>query len=291
MKQRLLLFVFLMVSYSHAQQLHPLEPAKNHYAQLLQLDSQPNAEQNESDTVSFTPDQYNSVALSYILMKPAYLAPQQIETLKESVDFPANSSVQTKAELNFLLDWQKKRTPAQIHRSANVLAPIGYWPHLAVQKDHPRYAKNIQNLMFEGREVLGEKCTSSNYPATFKLLQGVTKDMRIMEFTVKYHLLRARPYTLEPQLQPLAIMGSPSFASGHTLWAYIQAFTWSELVPERRKQFLDLAYEIGESREIMGIHYPSDEEAARILAHGMLSAMWGNPIFQKDLKAAKAEWD
>ena len=290
MKQRLFLLVFLSTSYGTAQQLHPLSPPEYHYAELQNLDASPNPQDNALDALSFTPDQYNSVALSYILMKPAYLAAKQIATLKKSVNFPANSSQQTRAELDFLLDWQKKRTPEQIHRSAEVLAPIGYWPHIAVQKDHPQYAKNIEDLMFKGREVVGEQCTAINYPATLKLLQGVTKDMRIMEFTVKYHLLRARPYTLEPNLQPLAIMGSPSFASGHTLWAYIQAFTWSELVPEKRQQFLALAYEIGESREIMGIHYPSDEEAARVLAHRMLSAMWENPEFQQDLNAAKAEW-
>lgn len=86
------------------------------------------------------------------------------------------------------------------------------------------------------------------------------------------------------------MMSSPSFASGHTLWAYIHAFAWSELIPSKRKAFLALAYEIGESREIMGIHYPSDEEAARILAHGMLSAMWSNSKFITDLEAAKLEW-
>lgn len=41
----------------------------------------------------------------------------------------------------------------------------------------------------------------------------------------------------------------------------------------------------------MGIHYPSDEEAARVLAHSMLTAMWGNPGFQKDLEDAKSEWE
>ena len=111
-----------------------------------------------------------------------------------------------------------------------------------------------------------------------------------MEFTVKYHLGRARPYHLEPKLDPLARMRTPSFASGHTLWAYIQAFTWSELIPEKRTEFLKLAYEVGESREIMGIHYPSDEEAARVLAHRMLQAMWENPEFRTDLDLAKAEW-
>lgn len=285
------LFLLLLVSHlAHNQGLHPLEPAKNHYASLLKLDAQPSPERRSLDDLSFTPDQYSSVALAYTLMAPAYLTLAQIDILKRSVNFPANSSEQTRAELDFLLEWQERRSPDQVHRSSKILAPIGYWPHVNVKSDHGRYQRNIENLMFEGREVLGEQCTADNYPATLKLLKGVTKDMRIMEFTVKYHLLRARPYVLEPKLEPLAIMGSPSFASGHTLWAYIQAFVWSELVPAKRQQFLDLAYEIGESREIMGIHYPSDEEAARVLAHRMLAAMWSNPGFQIDLKSAKEEW-
>ncbi|UJH67260.1 phosphatase PAP2 family protein [Allomuricauda sp. SCSIO 65647] len=291
MKKVLLLLLLVPSVRPYAQSLHPLEPAKNHYAKLQQLDARPNAERADMDRISFTPNQYRSSALSYLLMAPAYLNQNQVEALKNAMAFPANSSDQTKAELEFLLEWQNKRTPAQVERSSQVLAPIGYWPHVDVKKDHERYDKNVKDLMFEGREVLGEHCTAANYPATFKLLQGVTKDMRIMEFTVKYHLLRARPYVLEPKLQPLAIMGSPSFASGHTLWAYIQAFVWSELVPEKRPQFLALAYEIGESREIMGIHYPSDEEAAQVLAHDMLTAMWTNPKFQEDLRAAKGEWE
>ena len=290
MRNMFLVLLFLSFVSLSAQGLHPLEPANTHYVELQQLDANPNPERSALDKLSFTPDQYNSVALSYILMAPAYLTSAQVEELKTSINFPANSSDQTRAELDFLLEWQEKRTPAQVERTSKALAPIGYWPHMAVKKDHERYAKNARDLMFEGREVLGQQCTAENYPATFTLLQGVTKDMRIMEFTVKYHLLRARPYVLETKLQPLAIMGSPSFASGHTLWAYIQAFTWSELLPDKRQQFLDLAYEIGESREIMGIHYPSDEEAARVLAHSMLKAMWSNPKFQDDLKTAKAEW-
>jgi acid phosphatase (class A) len=111
-----------------------------------------------------------------------------------------------------------------------------------------------------------------------------------MEFAVKYHLFRARPYQLEPKLQPLREINSPSFASGHTLWAYIQAYTFGELIPGKRTAFVDLAYEIGHSREIMGVHYPSDEEAARQLAHRMLMLMWHTEKFQKDFKAAKEEW-
>ncbi len=226
----------------------------------------------------------------YTLLNPSYLNMQQIEHLKKSVAFPLNSSDQTQAELAFLVAWQEKRTPAQEKRAVEELAPIGYWPHLGVMKDHERYEPNLEHLFFEGREVLGPQCTAQNYPATAKWLAGITRDMRIMEFSAKFHFLRARPYQLEPRLNPLARMSSPSFASGHTLWAYIQAFAWSELLPEKRPQFLALAYEIGESREIMGIHYPSDEEAARVLAHRMLEVMWLQENFKADLEQARQEW-
>ena len=290
MIQKTVLFFALLTLSSSLGQITPLEPVKAHYKSLQKLSSKPNPERAALDQISFPPSEYSSGSLIYTMVSPAYLSPLQVESLKQSVQYPANSSDQTRAELDFLLEWQKKRSPEQVDRSKNFLAPIGYWPHAAVLKNHNRYEENMRHLFYEGRTVMGDECTPENYPHTAKLLQGVTKDMRIMEFTVKYHLLRARPYHLEQYLQPLVRVSSPSFASGHTLWAYIQAFTWSELIPAKRAEFLELAYEVGESREIMGIHYPSDEEAARVLAHSMLVAMWENPEFQADLKRAKGEW-
>nr|WP_299387576.1 phosphatase PAP2 family protein [Allomuricauda sp.] len=290
MIQRTILLLTLLGLNQIQAQIAPLEPVKAHYKTLQQLSAAPKPERADLDKISFPPSDYSSGTLIYTMVTPVYLTPSQVEKLKNSVQFPANSSDQTRAELDFLLEWQKKRTPAQVHRSSNVLAPIGYWPHAAQLQNHNRYEENMQHLFYEGRTVLGDRCTPENYPQTAKLMQGITRDMRIMEFTVKYHLLRARPYHLEPYLQPLARISSPSFASGHTLWAYIQAFAWSELVPAKREAFLNLAYEVGESREIMGIHYPSDEEAARVLAHKMLVSMWENPKFRQDLEKAKAEW-
>lgn len=289
--QKLLIFLILVqASTIFSQSLHPLEPATNHYKDFQELNIAPNSKRAILDSVTYLPSYYGPVALLYTMVSPAYLSKNQIDNLKNSIAYPANSSDQTKAELDFLLNWEKKRTKEQKERAAEVLAPVGYWPHIDLMKNHEEFEENLKHLFFEGRTILGGQCTATNYPATAKLLRGITNDMRIVEFTVKYHLLRARPYHLNPKLKPLAIMSSPSFASGHTLWAYLHAFAWSELVPAKRKQFLDLAYEIGESREIMGIHYPSDEEAARVLAHGMLAAMWSDPNFITDLKAAKLEW-
>ncbi|MEL6923368.1 MAG: phosphatase PAP2 family protein [Bacteroidota bacterium] len=269
--------------------IHPMEPMEQHYLKLAQLDANPQPA-DSLDAIAFPPDLYNPYALMFTVAEPAYLTRSQIRQMVDGLSFPANSSKQTRAELDYLLELQAQRTPAQTER-VMYLAKVGYWPPKSMVRSHPEYESNLNQLLFECQEVMGPDCTLANYPKTVALLQGITMDMRIMEFTAKYHLLRARPYQLEPRIEPLQVMGSPSFASGHTLWAYIHAYTFSELIPDKRDAFIKLAFEIGKSREIMGVHYPSDEEAARQLAHRMLSLMWQTEKFQKDFRAARAEWE
>ncbi len=270
--------------------VHPIEDAKNHYSTLQALGSSDRKQYAWMDTIAYPPELYKNNTLLFALVKPHYLTSSQVGYLVNAVQFPANSSEQTRAELDYLLELQNNRTEKQIERVLE-LAKIGYWPDANHVPTHRSYARNLENLFFELKEVIGDECTAEKYPNTSKLLQGVMNDMRLIEFAVKYHLLRARPYQLEPKLAPLKKISSPSFASGHTLWAYIQAYTLGELIPNKRKAFVDLAYEIGESREIMGVHYPSDEEVARQLAHRMLLLMWHTDTFQLDFQKAKQEWD
>lgn len=269
--------------------IHPIEAPKNHYASLQKLEATARQTSASLDEIVYPADLYSSGSILYAMTTPCYLTSDQVNFLVHSVKFPANSSEQTRAELDYLLDLQNKRTDEEVERVL-AIASIGYWPSTNYKPTHENYQKNLDHLFYECKEVVGEDCTATNYPNTSKLLQGVMNDMRLMEFAVKYHLFRARPYQLEPKLQPLRKINSPSFASGHTLWAYIQAFTFGALMPDKRDAFVDLAYKIGVSREIMGVHYPSDEEAARQLAHRMLLLMWHTEKFQKDFEAAKKEW-
>ncbi|WP_276389430.1 phosphatase PAP2 family protein [Eudoraea chungangensis] len=282
----LLLFVVFAGKVS-SQEIHELEAVSAHYKKLQKLNKEANPMYSNLDAISFPMDG-SMPGRQYIGIEPSYLTKEQVATLKTSFEFPANSSEQTRAELTYLLKLEKERTTASEARVLQ-LAKIGYWPPL--EKNTNDLGQNADHLFWEYEEVTNKEAALDNYPNTLKLLAGVTRDMRIMEFTVKYHLLRARPYLLEPKLHNMQQMGSPSFASGHTLWAYIQAFVWSELLPEKRSEFLAVAFEVGHSREIMGIHYPSDEEAARVLAHTMLVKMTDNPEFKKDLEKAKAEWN
>jgi len=263
---------------------------QNHYAELQLLSSDTTDEYSWMDKLTFPPEEYKNYSVLFALSNPVYLTSDQVSYLSNSVNHPPNSSIQTRAELKFLLELQNNRTDIEVKR-VMYLADIGYWPDVNYVSSHPNYHKNLKDLFFECTEVVGQSCSHENFPKTSKLLQGIMNDTRLMEFAVKYRLRRARPYQLENKLEPLQRMGSPSFASGHTLWAYSQAFAWGELMPEKREAFLNLAYEIGLSREIMGVHYPSDEEASRQLAHRMILLMWHTEKFQRDFEAAKSEWD
>ncbi len=276
----LLAFSFSLFS----QSIQPLEPISGHYAELQKLSTDPDEDQAELNALRY-PAVERATGKQFIGIEPTYLKREDIPKLQSMVSFPANSSVQTRAELDYLLDWQDRRDAGD-RRRAYEIATIGYWPPLQKNGGYG----NVEDLFWECKSILGSECNPDNYPATKHLLAGVTRDMRIVEFSLKYHHLRPRPYHLEPKLKPMGRVPNPSFASGHTLWAYIQAFTWSELMPDQRQEFIDLAYEVGESREIMGIHYPSDEEAARVLAHKMLVMMLENEEFLEDFEKAKGEW-
>jgi acid phosphatase (class A) len=61
------------------------------------------------------------------------------------------------------------------------------------------------------------------------------------------------------------------------------------MVPEQRDAILARAEDYAHSRELCGVHYPSDEAASRIIAYAMMGAISNHPRFRKELDAARAE--
>jgi acid phosphatase (class A) len=288
MKKTRLFFLLSLISITSVAQKHKLAEVSDHYKALQQFSIAPHSSRAWMDTIRYPPAEYGS-SIVYLLVKPYYLSDSQVKSLSESIKFPANSSDQVRQELDYMLELQAKRTPEQVTR-VEFLGNIGYWPSVNMIPSHQSYDQNLKDLFFEGREIMGENINAGNFPKVSKLLQGVMQDLRVMEFTIKYKLFRPRPYHLESKLQPLTKINSPSFASGHTLWAFIQAFIWSEVAPEKQNDFIALAEEIRRSREIMGIHYPSDNEASRQLAYKMMQYYFKNEAFLKDYDEAVAEW-
>lgn len=288
--QRLLIIsgiITLFAGRLPAQSIHPLEPVSKHYKTLASLDVAPDPSRFKLDTVIFPWVEYSKGALTNSLMQTYYLSVADESKLPALVRFPANSSAQVRAELDYMLELQRKRTKQEIAR-AEYIANIGSWPNIINPLDSD-YAENRKQLFYIAGPV-GSWFNDQNFPAITQLMLNCIQDIRVTEFRLKRYFKRPRPYHLEPGLQPLARINSPSFPSGHTLWAFTEALVFSEIMPEKRELFIKMAEEVRWSREVMGIHYPSDNEASRILAWHLLLYWHNSPQFVADLEKARIEW-
>jgi len=114
---------------------------------------------------------------------------------------------------------------------------------------------------------------------------------------------RARPYVDNPDVEPLgdvapdsplAIAGGyerahTSYPSGHTAFGTACAIVLAQMVPEQRAALFARARLYGESRLIVGAHFPTDVDAGRRVGTAAAGVMLQNALFQADLRAARAQ--
>jgi acid phosphatase (class A) len=114
---------------------------------------------------------------------------------------------------------------------------------------------------------------------------------------------RARPYVDNPAVErlgdvapdsPLAIGGGSerahtSYPSGHTAFGTACAIVLAQMVPEQRAALFARARLYGESRLIVGAHFPTDVDAGRRVGTAAAGVMMQNAQFQADLRAATAQ--
>ncbi len=183
---------------------------------------------------------------------------------------PANSSVRTRKELDYLLELQALRTPEQIQDIETELQMWGF---------------RMGNL------PLVDFLKGENHPKTAQLLEVTNEEFWGVIFKAKQHFDRVRPTYLEPRLKPAIEMPNhPAYPSGHATQAFVLAYLFQELAPDQSEAFLASAAQIARNREIAGVHYPSDSEAGRLLARQIVDLLLSDLEFQEMLAAAREEW-
>jgi acid phosphatase (class A) len=200
-------------------------------------------------------------------------------------DPPANSSLQTRAELDYLLQLQSQRTEEDKRASAYY---AGVYYRTATRPGDSDYPKFRRNLFHIGRSI-GTWFHPDSLPLTANLMADVWRDAEYYIWKYKNYFLRIRPYKLEPRLQHLEETNWAAYPSGHATNSYVNAYLYAELIPEFSAFFLKDAYDMAHSREIIGVHYPSDSESGRVLAYQLVKRLLTRPAFKKDFEAAKAE--
>ena len=136
-------------------------------------------------------------------------------------------------------------------------------------------------------------------PQLITLLNRIERDAEEPMGTAKDAFKRPRPYQ-RMQLKRMCGTASPpapdphpaqanSYPSGHTTVGWMAAYLLAEVAPEHRSELLERARDYGFSREICGMHFPSDVAAGRAMATVVFDRLQDNEDFRNDLACARTE--
>lgn len=141
--------------------------------------------------------------------------------------------------------------------------------------------------------ALGVELSERETPTTWKLLHKIEIDVRDVGTPAKNHFARLRPALGNDK--PICVpreewmKTNASYPSGHSMVAWSWALILTEAAPGRADALLRLGQDSGDSRAICGVHYPTDVQAGRTLAAGMVARLHAEPAFTADLAAARRE--
>ena len=144
-------------------------------------------------------------------------------------------------------------------------------------------------------EAFGMPITRTTTPEIFILMERVENDGSQSVRSAKKKYARKRPYVQfsEPTGVPHeeeALRHTGSFPSGHTARGWAMALVLAEINPAQQDAILERGYQYGESRVIVGYHYQSDVDAARIAASAVVARLHTNAGFISQLAKAKKEF-
>jgi acid phosphatase (class A) len=200
-----------------------------------------------------------------------YLAPNAIDVAALLPAPPSPNSPEAKSELELLYWLQCHRTPEQV---------------AAAQTD-----ARVKMSLY--RRVVGLWFTPENLPKTERLLfKHAEKDAKFFCEQAKTRFGRKRPEFEDSRIRvAVERETSPAYPSFHATRGILFATLLAEVLPEKRAALFERGREIGFSREVGGVHHPSDVYAGRVLGQAVARALLANPRFRAELTQVKAEID
>ena len=176
-----------------------------------------------------------------------------------------------------------------------------YWGK-EMRKDPERAAQAIRDAVYgletiltEFEEAFGMKVTKEDTPEIYKVLLEGTATCDSICTRPKREYMRRRPFMVfnEPTLYPEddeALRQNGSYPSGHTLLGWSSALLMMEINPDRATEIMARGYRYGENRLVVGAHWQSDTDAARLAASVAYARLHTSERFLEQMKKARAEY-
>lgn len=193
----------------------------------------------------------NPTREDYSILRAKHYLDNIVIQFQKSMVAPKNSSEGTRQELTRLVSYSLTQSNMELNRV---------------------FDEDLVNYM---REVF---IANGGDPETvFAVSQAVVDDVMPVITKLKYSFQRPRPYQLaryyKLNLFPYFtyFVNSPSFPAGHTTLAAVIGHVLGNKYPRAWHAVNKLVRDVAESRLYLGVHYPTDNEAAMLLCEMIVS--------------------
>lgn len=148
-----------------------------------------------------------------------------------------------------------------------------------------------QNHDFQSYMVAQLSVSPRTHPKTYLMLKMAARIGEVVMVYLKSQHNAVRPSQVYPRLfPPVPVAPHATYPSGHSLVAYMMAFTAVAIVPAMGDAPRALASRIAINREIAGLHFPSDTVAGADAAAQAFNLFKTIPWFQTTQPLAVWEW-
>jgi acid phosphatase (class A) len=142
--------------------------------------------------------------------------------------------------------------------------------------------------------ALDVRLGSAKTPTLDRLMARVFHDANAVAERVKAQAARPRPVGDDPERRACQTLNAAgragaSYPSGSAAVATAYAGALAVLEPDRAAGVDMIGHEIGVSRMICAMHYPSDVAAGEAIGRAVVARIAATPAFADDLPAARAE--
>ena len=153
----------------------------------------------------------------------------------------------------------------------------------------------LATILEEFEEAFGMKISQEETPEIYKVLLEGTATCDSIGTIPKRTYMRRRPFMVfnEPTLYPEAeetLRKNGSYPSGHTILGWSAALLMTEINPDRATEIMARGYRYGENRLVVGAHWQSDTDAARLAASVAYARLHTSERFLEQMKKARAEY-
>ena len=209
---------------------------------------------------------------------PSFLTEDEIPTGAKFMPLPP-----TPTEASFYNDWYRYQWGKSIRDTERGKQAI------ADANDNLEYYLKIYS------EPLGLTISKENTPEIYALSERLLATVLLCNNKSKSRLMRTRPFIEFNEPTPVPedeekLRNNSSYPSGHTTKGWAFALVLAEINPEKQDEIFKRGFEYGESRVIVGFHYQSDVDAARVITSALVSRLHTNKDFIQQLAKAKEEF-